>query len=147
MVSNVNKQYNLSNDYKPFKEKKRKASENEKLKCRERNSTDTQKAKCKKRKATCIEKEKTKKKVVKQNKKIAKSDSNQMAVFKTAIKEGPCYICVVCCLYKRTVKLFNESKYELVINVFTPVLSFDAMHYISYTCDRHLLLKLSLIHI
>ena len=63
MVSNMNKQYNLSNDCKAFKEKKRKVSENEKLKCRERNSTDTQKAKCKKRKATCIEKEKTKKRV------------------------------------------------------------------------------------
>jgi len=156
-VTNMNDQYNLSNDYYTFKEKerkagdkekkrkagdkekKRKASENEKSKCRERNSNETQKNKCKKCKATCTEKEKTRKRVANHyaKEKFA-SDSNRISAFKAAV--GPYYICVVCnrCLYKRTVKLFNESKYELEINLFTPVLSFDSIYYICCTCDRHL---------
>ena len=72
MVTNMNGEYNLSNDYYAFKEKKRKTSDKEKKrkagegqksKCRERISTETQKAKCRKRKATCTEKEKTRKRV------------------------------------------------------------------------------------
>ena len=39
--------------------------------------------------------------------------------------------------YKRTVKLFDESRYEFEVNVFAQVVSFDSM-YICYTCDRHL---------
>ena len=55
MVTNMNGEYNLSNDYYAFKEKKRKTSDKEKKrkagegqksKCREQISTETQKAKC-----------------------------------------------------------------------------------------------------
>ena len=65
------------------------------------NATDIQKEKCRKRNATDIQKEKCKVRVANHKKKVknAKSDvgnETRIDAFKTAIREGPYYICVVC---------------------------------------------------
>ena len=63
--------------------------------------------------------------------------------FKKVIHEGPFFICVCCnrCLYKRSLILFNESRY--LESGFCPelhfVLSFDNIFYICKTCDKKIL--------
>ena len=63
--------------------------------------------------------------------------------FKITVNNGPYYICVVCnrCLYRRSVVLFVQEKYEMPQeNYFfvARVESFDKREYICITCDQKL---------
>ena len=57
--------------------------------------------------------------------------------FNRAIREGPCYICVVCnrLLYRKTVLEFKKDKYKTNSCLFTSVTSFNGNVYICKTCD------------
>jgi len=127
----------LCTDIEKEKCRKRKATHIEKEKCRKRKATNTQKLKCKKRVAS----HRAQEKIQKANINSSISYSNRISCFKTAVREGPYYVCVICnrCLYKRTVKLFHENEYELEFsNWYTIMQSFDSSYYICFTCDRHL---------
>ena len=66
-------------------------------------------------------------------------DSQIVADFKTQIKEGPYYICVVCnrCLYKKSVISFKIGNYGDVNAVpFSLVMSYDGHSYICRTYDK-----------
>jgi len=68
-----------------------------------------------------------------------RSNLSRIMVFKTAVKEGPYHVCVVCnrCLYRKTVKLFDCSKYDYQFAyVFTTVESYDSNDYICLTCEQ-----------
>ena len=70
---------------------------------------------------------------------------SRIKAFKTQILKGPFYICVICnrTLYKTSVLLFLESKYEASLcfrDVFSSrVQSFDNPEYICRTCHSKLL--------
>ena len=68
--------------------------------------------------------------------------ASKIEKFRTEIRQGPFYICVICnrLLYKVTVKLFDENKYRGVDGeVFQyRVLSFDGKEYICNTCNKKL---------
>ena len=67
-----------------------------------------------------------------------------MKIFKDSIRQGPYYICVVCnrSLYKRSVRLFDENKYEVRNELFlSRVSSYDGKEYICLTCHFKLLKK------
>ena len=67
------------------------------------------------------------------------TDSQIVSDFKTQIKEGPYYICVVCnrCLYKKSVISFKIGNYGDVNAVpFSLVMSYDGHSYICRTCDK-----------
>ena len=131
-----------SSDLEKEKCRKRNATENAKEKSRQRNATANAKEKCRQRNAT--ENAKTKSHKRKQTMKENAEFTNRVDAFKNAVKEGPYYICVVCnrCLYKKTVKHFDQSSYETEYGyLFTPVESFDHNNYICLTCDRHIVKK------
>ena len=69
--------------------------------------------------------------------------SNRIKTFKKQIVKGPFYICVICnrTLYKTSVLLFLETKYEITSNVIfsSRVQSFDSLEYICRTCYSKLL--------
>eukprot|EP00111_Clytia_hemisphaerica_P014081 TCONS_00041443-protein len=69
----------------------------------------------------------------------------RVKTFKTDIRKGPFFICVICnrLMYRVSVILFNENKYHDVDeDVFSyRVLSFDNKEYICKTCDKKLLKK------
>ena len=65
----------------------------------------------------------------------------RISAFKTAVMEGPYFICIVCnrCLYKKTVKNFDLRKYDPGLShLFIFVESFDSNYYICLTCDKYL---------
>ena len=67
---------------------------------------------------------------------------HRIQAFKSQILKGSYYICVVCnrTLYKTSVHLFLESKYEASDVVFySRVKSFDSLEYICRTCHSKLL--------
>jgi len=67
---------------------------------------------------------------------------SRIKAFKTQIVKGPFYICVICnrTLYKTSVLLFLESKYEASSDVVfsSRVQSFDNLEYICRTCHSKL---------
>ena len=69
--------------------------------------------------------------------------------FKELIMKGPYYICVVCnrCLYKRSVVVFKEDKYESLNSkfYFSHIQNFNRSQYICLTCHRKLKSKKNLI--
>ena len=58
--------------------------------------------------------------------------------FKSAIREGPYFICVICnrLLYRKTVLEFKQEKYHSICCFVTDVKSFDKNIYICRTCDK-----------
>ena len=72
-----------------------------------------------------------------------KNTKDRIKNFKTKVNNGPYYICVVCnrSLYRRSVVLFVQEKYEMPQeNYFfvAHVESFDKREYICITCDKKL---------
>ena len=68
-----------------------------------------------------------------------KGSMNRILKFTAMIQEGPYYVCIVCnrCLYRRSVILFNNEKYELDIpDFYHEVISFDGNVYICLTCHK-----------
>ena len=66
-------------------------------------------------------------------------DSQITADFKTEIKKGPYYICVVCNRYpyKKSVISFKIENYGDVNAVpFSLIVSYDGLSYIRRTCDK-----------
>ena len=66
-------------------------------------------------------------------------DSQITADFKTQIKEGPYYICVVCNRYpyEKSVISFKIENYGDVNAVpFSLIVSYDGLSYIRRTCDK-----------
>ena len=65
-----------------------------------------------------------------------------MKEFKINIKQGPYFVCVICnrSMYKRSVKLFDMEKYEILDDTTLPfVNSYNGNHYIiCNTCDKKL---------
>ena len=62
---------------------------------------------------------------------------NCVSEFKSLIKEGPYFICVIChrCLYKRSVSRFDFSNYSSVVNQLVQLLgSYDHGVYLCKTC-------------
>ena len=68
---------------------------------------------------------------------------SRIKAFKTQIVKGPFYICVICnrTLYKTSVLLFLESKYEASSDIVfsSRIQSFDNHEYICRTCHSKLL--------
>ena len=67
-------------------------------------------------------------KILKQKNKIVKRCIKRTKSIYQQIKQGPYFICVVCrqCLYKRSVRLFEQEKYYILIAEFyLPLRSFD----------------------
>ena len=70
------------------------------------------------------------------------TDVSRINSFKSAIKEGPYFICVVCnrCMYLKTVRYFDSLKYDLQYSyLFTQIQSFDTKLYICLTCHQNLI--------
>lgn len=57
--------------------------------------------------------------------------------FRRKIQLGPVHICVICnrCLYRRSVKVFQDHKNSHVDNLNTNVVSSDGKKYICFTCS------------
>ena len=72
---------------------------------------------------------------------ISRSQNN-IKKFREEITKGPYFICVVCnrCLYRKSVLIFNETKYDLNVESFCyeKVNSYDGCQYICKTCDTKL---------
>ena len=66
--------------------------------------------------------------------------SSRVSVFKKAITEGPYYICIIChrCLYKKSVKKFKITHYNVSCDLYHEIESFDGCQYICITCDKYL---------
>ena len=67
--------------------------------------------------------------------------NNRVEEFRQTIKNGPYYICVICnrCLYKRSVRVFDESKYQVSNDLMASrIESFDNNEYICETCHSKL---------
>ena len=72
-----------------------------------------------------------------------KNTKDRIKNFKTKVNNGPYYTCVVCnrCLYRRSVVLFVQEKYEMPQeNYFfvAHIESFDKREYICITRDKKL---------
>ena len=132
-----------------LKEKQRKAGLKEKerkagLKEKERKAGPDEREKSRKRNATQSARLQSRERIAKKRKTI--DSLSRVSAFKTAVKEGPYYICVVCnrCLYRKTVKLLqtNLDKYDVDLSqILTTVKSFDSNFYICITCHQYLLKK------
>jgi len=115
-------------------------------------ATPVELEKARKRKATPVELEKARKRKLTPSAKLKscersfkirneRNNLSRILVFKTAVKEGPYHLCVVCnrCLYRKTVKLFDCTKYDTQFTyLFTTVKSFDTNYYICLTCDQYI---------
>ena len=69
---------------------------------------------------------------------------NSIDKFKSEVRNGPYYICVICnrCLYNRSVKIFHSHKYTMPdISFFyiVHVKCFNDKMYICLTCDKKLI--------
>ena len=65
------------------------------------------------------------------------SSKGKVSKFKELVKDGPFFVCVVChrCLYRRSVVIFDQNKYNLEIPPLLCVKSFDSSTYICKTCS------------
>ena len=79
--------------------------------------------------------------VVNGKRKIVKSVNDCVQAFCQRVYEGPYYICVICnrCMYKKSVKIFNCSKYEEACLIMSQnTLSFNGNMYMCTTCHGKL---------
>ena len=66
---------------------------------------------------------------------------NKVKFFCQQIRQDPYATCTMChrCLYKRSVRLFEHEKYNILITeIYRSVRSFDEKIYICDTCHKHL---------
>lgn len=69
-----------------------------------------------------------------------KSSTDRIKQFKLNIIQCPYFICVICnrSLYKRSVKLFDIEKYEVLSDKsMSLVCSLDSNNYVCNTCDKN----------
>ena len=72
----------------------------------------------------------------------SQKSENKIDSFKQSVRNGPFYICIVCnrCLYKRSVKSFDEIHYNISNEVFlSRTNSFNGNEYICLTCHSKLI--------
>ena len=69
---------------------------------------------------------------------MSTSSKRKVSKFKERIKDGPFFLCVVChcCLYRRSVVIFDQNKYNLEISPLFYIKSFGSSTYISETCSK-----------
>ena len=69
---------------------------------------------------------------------MSTSSKEKVSTFKELIKDGLFFICVVChrCLYRRSVVIFYQNKYNLEIPPLFRIKSFDSSTYIYETCSQ-----------
>ena len=69
---------------------------------------------------------------------MSTSSKEKVSTFKELIKDGLFFICVVChrCLYRRSVLIFYQNKYNLEIPPLFRIKSFDSSTYICETCSQ-----------
>jgi len=136
-------QYYKINSGKIKEKRKENYEKNSEIKEKRKQNYENNSDKIKKRKKQNYEKNRAREYYSKSKK---SGSDERVSKFKSAIEEGPHYICVCCnrCLYKRSVSIFDNGKYqkEGFKAVFSLVLSFNNIYYICKTCDKKLLKQL-----
>ena len=121
-------------------ERKRRSTAEAREKDRKRKAAFYQRVKIRKQRIKAVIKNK-----IEQKHTLCKLMRKRIEIFKKAIQEGPYYICVICnrCLYRKTVKHFNATKYDQQFNfLYTSLVkSFDSKLYVCITCDQSLMKK------
>ena len=69
---------------------------------------------------------------------MSASSKEKVSKFKELIKDGPFFICVMChcCLYRKSVVIFDQQKYNLEIPPLFRIKSFDSSTYICKNCSK-----------
>ena len=69
---------------------------------------------------------------------MSTSRYGKVSKFKELIKDGTFFICVVChyCLYRRSLVIFDQNKYNLEIPPLICIMLFDSSTYICTTCRK-----------
>ena len=147
-----NDDIDIKNLYRILSERKRQTFRVRREKSRIHNASNIQKEKCILPNVSDIHKELKRKSMstpvgrIKNKRKKpmvvnAEDSKDRVLSFKSAVQEGPCYICVVCnrSLYKRTTKIFCSENYDSSFyNLSTDISSFDDCKYICRTCHSHI---------